>query len=292
MNQHFAHIEAYKNEKGIEVPSHKISFHEWNPEGSETLVCIHSLITNSGDFTYIGDYIDKDFRVIAIDIPGRGDSDWFDNPELYDYDTYIPDMLALFKHLNIEKTHFLGASMGGIIGMVLASKYPDLIESLILNDIGPEIPGRALAKIRKYIGMNIPFPSFDAAKDFLKMAFKNFGITSEAHWDHLTEYNIKLKEDGSFRWKYDLKIAEKIVVNMDNPEDVVFWEVWDQIKSNILLIHGEKSDMLVSSTVDKMSERPNTKVYLIKSAGHPPALHLTEHIKYIESWLMNIKQES
>lgn len=292
MKQHFAHIESYTNEKGQEVPKHKIAFYEFNPEGKETLVCIHSLITNSGDFTYLAKYIDKDFRIIALDVPGRGDSDWFEDAELYDYATYIPDILALMDYLDIKKTHFLGSSMGGIIGMVLATKYPDLIESLILNDIGPEIPGRALAKIRRYIGMDIPFPDFNAAKEFLKIAFKNFGIDSEEYWDHLAEYNTILKEDGFFHWKYDFKIAHKIVVDMENPQDVVFWDVWDQINCDILLIHGEKSDMLLSNVVDKMKAKANTIVYSIENAGHSPALYLEKDIKFIESWLVNIKQNS
>lgn len=290
MNQHFAHIESYINEKNGNVPDHKMAFYEWNPEGKETLVCIHSLITNSGDFAYLGEYIDKNYRVIAIDMPGRGDSDWFDDPDLYYYETYIPNVLALFESLNIQKTHFLGASMGGIIGMLLASKYPDLIESLILNDIGPELPGKALAKVRKYIGMDIPFPDFDASKNFIKLAFKNFGVTEEEHWDSLTKYNMVQKEDGFFHWKYDFGIAKKIIMDTESPEDIVFWEIWDQIKCNILVIHGEKSDMLLSSTVQKMGSRPDTEVYTIENVGHVPVLYSTKHIKHIESWL--IKQKS
>ena len=103
MQTHTAQIEAYKTEN-FAVPAHKITFSEWNPEGSETLICLHSLIANSHDYDFLAAAISKNFRVIAIDMPGRGDSDWFEDSALYNYEVYMADLFAILKILNMENS--------------------------------------------------------------------------------------------------------------------------------------------------------------------------------------------
>ena len=289
MQKQIAEIEAYEVE-GYKVPSHKIAFSDTNPEGKEVLVCVHSLITNSHDFDFLAKGLVGDFRIIAIDMPGRGDSDWFDDDKLYNYDVYVADFLTLMDALGIKKFHFLGISMGGITGMILASKYPHMFKSLILNDIGPHIPGAALAKIRKYVGMKVPMFTEGSARKTIQKVFKYFGISEEYHWDHMLKYNTRKGPLGVLFLNYDPKISTNFVVNMENPQDITFWEIWDKIEVPTLLIHGEKSDILIQETVDKMNERHNIDLYVMRGVGHAPALFDKTEIKYIESWLMNIKQ--
>jgi pimeloyl-ACP methyl ester carboxylesterase len=291
MQIHIAQIEAYKTDN-FEVPAHKIRFSEWNSEGKETLICLHSLIANSHDYDFLGKAISKNFRVIAIDMPGRGDSDWFEDAALYNYEVYIADLFALLKTLNLSEIHILGSSMGGIIGMILASNYPSMVKSLILNDVGPEIPGLSLAKIRRYLAVKFPLPNFETAKKHLQTVFKNFGIVGEEFWDHVTLYNTIKGDDGNLYMKYDTKIAQTFIVDMENPQDVVFWDIWDKISCPTLLIHAINSDILLQKTVDKMNIRHNMSVYVMHDAGHAPALFDKKEINYIDSWLQNIVQNS
>lgn len=289
MQKQIVKIEEYEV-AGYKVPAHKIAFSDSNPEGKEVLVCIHSLITNSHDFDFLAKDISKDFRVIAIDMPGRGDSDWFEDDNLYNYDVYIADFLILMGALKIKKFHFIGISMGGIVGMILAAKYPEMFKSIILNDIGPHIPGKALAKIRKYVGLTVPMITEGSARKTLKKVFKYFGIKTEYHWDHMVKYNTRKGKLGILYLNYDPKISTNFIVDMENPQDITFWEIWNKIKIPTLLIHGEKSDILLQETIDKMNEKNNMDLYTISGVGHAPTLFETTEIKYIESWLTNIKQ--
>lgn len=291
MQKQIAEIEEYEVE-GYKVPRHKIAFSDSNPEGKEVLVCVHSLITNSHDFDFLAKDISKDYRIVAIDMPGRGDSEWFEDGSLYNYEVYISDFLALMDNLGIKKFHFLGVSMGGITGMILASKYPERFHSLILNDVGPHLPGKALAKIRKYLATQVPMPGKTAAKKALQMIFKYFGINADHHWDHMVKYHTRKGKLGFLYLNYDTKISQNFIVDLENPEDVTFWDIWDKITAPTLLIHGEKSDILLQETVDKMNEKHNMDLYIVHGVGHAPALFETKEIKYIESWLMNIKPSS
>lgn len=284
MKQKTAIISAYEVE-GMQIPEHKLAFLDWNDTATNTIICIHGLISNAHDFDFLAEKLSNNFRIIAIDIPGRGNSEWFQDKNLYQYSVYIADVLALLKSLNITSVDWIGTSMGGIMGMMIAASHPSIIKSLILNDIGPEIPGKALAKMRKYVGISPNFLDFDTAKKHLQLIYKNFGITQNEHWDHLTKHTTFKGDDGIYRLKYDLQIAETFIVDLINPQDIIFWDLWDKITCNILLIHGERSDILLSSTVDQMKQRPKTSIYLIKGAGHAPALVGKEEIDYINEWL-------
>jgi pimeloyl-ACP methyl ester carboxylesterase len=274
--------------ENLVVPEHKLAFLDWNSESSNTVICVHGLIANAHDFDYLAEKLSLEFRVISIDIAGRGSSDYFDNQLLYTYPVYIADTLVLLESLGIDTIHWIGTSMGGIMGMIMASSYPHMIRSLVLNDIGPEIPGNALAKIRKYVGIDISFPNITAAKKHIQMLYKNFGVLDDEHWDHLVQHTITQQSNGMYKLNYDTKIAETFVVNMENPEDVEFWDIWHKIICPTLLIHGIDSDILLQSTVDKMSLMHSMNLYKIHDAGHAPALVEDDDIDHIYDWLQNI----
>ena len=286
MKQKTANIGSY-NIEGTNVPEHKLAFLDWNGSASDTVVCMHGLISNAHDFDYLAEKLAENFRIISIDMPGRGDSDWFEDKSLYQYPVYIADIFALLKSLGIKEVDWIGTSMGGVAGMAIAADHSHIIKSLILNDIGPEIPGKALAKMRKYVGMSPAFPNFTAAKKHLQMIYKNFGVVDDAHWEHLTEHTTFIDDTGAYRLKYDPQIAQTFTVDVDNPEDIVFWDIWDKITCPTLLIHGIESDILLQSTVDKMSSRHNMDLYKMHDAGHAPALFDSEEIDYIYEWLKN-----
>lgn len=284
MIQNSAIIAEYEIDN-LTVPEHKIAFVEWNPSAKRTIICMHGLISNSRDFDYLAVKLASEFRVISLDMPGRGDSDWFDNKSLYQYPVYISDILALLKSLNITEVDWIGTSMGGVTGIALAAEYANLIKSLVLNDIGPEIPGKALAKMRKYIGMSPAFDNFAHAKRHLQMIYKNFGVVDDEHWDHLVNHTTYIDENKKYRLKYDPQISETFKIDINNPQDVIFWDLWEKIKCPILLIHGTQSDILLQHTVDRMAASDNIEIYKMHDAGHAPALVDDEEIEHIYAWL-------
>jgi len=284
MNQKIATIASY-NVENLTIPEHKLAFVDWNESAKNTVVCMHGLISNSRDFDYLAAKLLSDFRVISIDMPGRGDSDWLQDKSLYQYPVYIADILALLKSLDISQVDWIGTSMGGVAGMSLAADYPDMIRSLVLNDIGPEIPGKALAKMRKYIGMSPAFSDLASAKRHLQVIYKNFGVVDDEHWDHLINHTTYIDENKKYKLKYDPQIAETFTVNQENPEDIIFWDLWNKIRCPTLLIHGTQSDILLQSTVDKMAKRHNMDIYKMYDVGHAPALVDNEEIEHIYQWL-------
>ena len=139
--------------------------------------------------------------------------------------------------------------------------------------------------MRKYVGMSPAFQDLAMAKRHLQMIYKNFGVVDDEHWNHLVQHTTYIDKDKKYRLKYDPQIAETFLVNQENPEDIIFWDLWDKITCPTLLIHGTQSDILLQSTVDKMETRHNMDTYKMYDVGHAPALVDDEEIEHIYQWL-------
>ena len=267
------------------IPKHKISYVEFgDPQNRNVMVCAHSLTGNAHDFDKIAKELSKNYRVISINYPGRGDSENFKKANHYNYTTYTKDTLFFFKRLNIKKPIWLGTSMGGIIGMVLASKYKNIFKALILNDIGAFIGATPLIKIGSYAKKTVLLDDLASAKEHLKLIYAQIGIRDEEDWDYLTKYSVISTFGGKYKMNYDPAITNGIK-NASNQEDVKLWHVWNKIKCRILVIHGMKSQILTKSTIKKMKETKIFDLYEIKYAGHAPSLMNHEEIDYVKSWL-------
>ena len=136
-----------------------------------TIVCVHGVTRISHDFDVLARQLSRKYRVICPDIVGRGNSDWFGNKENYNFIQYCSDINALFAHLHINRVHFIGTSMGGLIGMILAAMAHTPIDSLIINDIGPDIKRTELRRMGEYIG-NAPIFTSKEYYDYYKSVYR------------------------------------------------------------------------------------------------------------------------
>lgn len=276
------------------IPKHNLSYIQWgDPNNTDVVICVHGLTRNAKDFEYLGKELAKDFKVIAIDLPGRGNSSWLANKNHYNYNTYVKDIMLFLKQMKFRSVHFIGTSMGGIIGMALATYYSKYIRSIVINDIGPELPRKTVKRIEKYVNLDISFPTKDIAKDHMKKIFKNFGIREEKDWDHITENSIRLCQDNKYRLSYDPNILEgtslrKTESESKNSEEFVnLWYLWKNVKCPSLLIHGTESDILLKKTIDKMYFYRNFDLHEIENTGHAPALIYKKDIDIIHNWLIS-----
>ncbi len=141
---------------------HQLAYWEWpGPPGARTVLCVHGLTRNGRDFDALAEALSAEVRVICPDFPGRGQSAWLKEPGDYGYPLYLADMAALIARLDVETVDWVGTSMGGLTGMLLAAQPGAPIRRLVVNDIGPLIAKEGLARIGSYVGRD---PSFaDAA---------------------------------------------------------------------------------------------------------------------------------
>lgn len=269
------------------IPSHVISYLEFgDPANENILVCAPGLTRNAHDFDKLALSLSDKFRVISISYPGRSTSDYFKNPGHYNYYVYVKDTLLFLQKLNIKKPIWLGTSMGGIIGMILASRYKNIFKAMIINDVGPVISYGALNKIKKYAGQTHFFNDLDSCKEHLKLIYSQFGIKSEEDWDYMTKYSFHKNAAGLYQMSYDSAITSGIRIDKKNHKlDVILWEIWHKLTCRILLIHGATSEILTNSTIEQMKAIRDFDLYNVSYAGHAPSLTASDQIDFIKNWL-------
>lgn len=264
---------------------HKIAYVEWGDENNpRVLICVHGLTRNSRDFDFLAKSLARDYRVICPDLIGRGESDYMGTPIIYNFAQYLSDMTAFLTHLTVHNVHWLGTSLGGIIGMMLAAQPHSPIKSLILNDIGMIIPNVALQRLETYVHNIDAFENFEEARTYFQTVLSPFGRLEPEKWDHITKYGTRQRDNGKFYLTYDPAIGE-ICVNKATPS-LHLNVFWQSIRCPSFVLRGEDSDFLLPDIVKKMVYlQPHTKVETIPYCGHAPSLMIPEQIQIVEGWL-------
>jgi pimeloyl-ACP methyl ester carboxylesterase len=275
------------------VPRHRLSYLEFGDSSNEQVVfCVHGLSRNAHDFDYLANALSKDFRVIAVSMPGRGSSEWFKDAKYYNYHTYIHDIRHILKTLKIPSVHFIGTSMGGLIGMALATYYSKHIRTLVINDVGPEVPKATLSRMEKYLNADPAFSTISDAKTHMKTILKYFGITEEEHWEHVTKYSTVMRGDGKYGMHYDKRVLQGKSEERKSPsrhhdsQFIDLWHLWYKVRCPVLLIHGANSDILVGSTITKMRSIRDFDLYTIPDSGHAPALFVKRDTDAVHKWII------
>jgi len=266
---------------------HRMAYTEWgDPANPKVLVCVHGLSRVGRDFDDLALALADDYRVVCPDIVGRGKSDWLTDPKHYMPPQYVSDMVTLIARLNVESVHWVGTSLGGLVGLALAAQAKTPITKLVLNDVGPVLKAVALARIGEYLGSAPHFASFDEAHGYIRAISASFGLKTEAQWKQLTA--TSLKPDGSgFRMHYDPAIAEPFKTANAGTGDVVLWPFYDAVHCPTLLVRGANSDLLDHDTAMEMTRRgPKARLVEIPDVGHAPMFMDADQIAIVRDFLL------
>jgi len=285
-------VSVLPREKRVQCASraglHRIAYVEWGDAANpEVVICVHGLTRCARDFDNLARALAGRYRVICPDVAGRGDSDWLADPMLYQIPQYVSDMVTLIARLDVEQVHWVGTSMGGLIGMALAAQKDAPVAKLVLNDAGPVVAKTALERIGQHLGRAPSFPSVQAAEQLIRAVSAPFGPHTDAEWRFLTEVVLRKNADGSWRLHYDPKIAEPYRKNMPE-KDLEMWDLWDALRCPTLVVRGAQSDLLSKATAEAMRQRgPKAKVVELPGIGHAPTLLHDGQIAIVREFLLS-----
>ena len=257
---------------------HEVVYFEWGGAGeSRVVICVHGVGRNARDFDVLCEALSPTHRVLAIDMPGRGESDWLADPNDYVFPTYLTTLTALVARSGGETVDWVGTSMGGLLGIVMAAQPKSPVGRLVVNDVGPTIELAALERIRSYFGTDPTFATYAEIEQYVRTISAPFGLLTDAQWDHMTRTNVRQRPDGRWGIAYDPGIAVPFRSSAAPPD---LWPVWDAIRQPTLLLRGAKSDLLTAATAADMVRRgPKPTLIEFPHTGHAPMLLSAEQIE-------------
>ena len=267
----------------------RLHYTEWGGDtagAARTVVCVHGLTRNARDFDALaGTLAEAGARVVCVDVAGRGGSDRLTDPADYRVEVYAGHLARLLELLDLRRVAWVGTSMGGLIGMALATAGEhSTIGRLVLNDIGPFVPKAALQPIGAYLGLDLLFPDLAALEQHLRLIHAPFGPLTDQQWAHLARHSARKLPEG-FRLHYDPAI--RIPFAKDAPADMEVWQLYDAVTCPTLVLRGGDSGLLNAATAEEMTRRgPRARLVTFPGVGHAPALMAEGQIAVVREFVL------
>jgi pimeloyl-ACP methyl ester carboxylesterase len=238
------------------------------------LLCLPGLTRNARDFEGLAEALAGEWRVICVDLRGRGDSDYSRASASYNPLQYLEDLGELFAQADLQKVVAIGTSLGGLLTMLLAATSPERLAGAVINDIGPVVDPQGIARIRGYVGQGRSVPTWmHAARALEEVQGENFPEFEIADWLIMAKRCMVLGSNGRIVFDYDMKISEPFAKEGgEAPPDL--WPTWEALAGRpVLVLRGETSDILAAETLQEMARRlPDTETQTVARVGHAPTL--------------------
>jgi pimeloyl-ACP methyl ester carboxylesterase len=255
---------------------------------------VHGLTRQGRDFDTLARALCGEYRVVCPDVVGRGRSDWLADPAAYVIPTYVADMVTLLARLDAQVVDWVGTSMGGLIGLGVASLEGSPVRRLVLNDVGPVIEAAALQRIGSYVGQSGFWPTLEEAADAAWALSQGFGPHTREQWLALTAPQLKpARRDGQdgFTTRVDPGIAvpfRAVTPELAKAGEAMLWQSYDRLRCRTLLLRGAESDLLSADTARAMTQRgPRAKLHEFAGVGHAPTLVQADQIEVLSRFLLS-----
>jgi pimeloyl-ACP methyl ester carboxylesterase len=279
-------------------------------QGDDVIICLPGLTRNSKDFHDLATRLASNYRLLCLDLRGRGQSDHDPKWRHYHPGTYVRDTWKLLDELGISKFIIIGTSLGGLMAMIMSAQQSERIKAIIMNDIGPEIDPAGQARILSYVGKKANVKNWQDAADRSKFIS---GLATpdmpQEFWDKVARNTYRENSDGIPELDIDANIGEAIRKAVKPARILakirktgllkrfsgIYIDPWDSFRTMsmpTLVLRGGISDILSDDIVDRMATvKPDLQRALIPNRGHAPLLDEPESLSAIDGFLENLTCE-
>lgn len=280
-----------------------MAYWSWgDPTATQVVLCVHGLTRQGRDFDRLAQALvarsARPLRVVCPDVAGRGQSEWLPAGAMYQIPQYVSDMLALMGQLHLTapmgQLDWVGTSMGGLIGMVMAGQpglpLPVALRRLVLNDVGPAISWSSVAYMQQYVGRYGQYKDLSEAAAAMRILSRGFGPVPDDVWLEMSSHMVRELPNGAVTLHYDPAIGEPVralSAEAAQAGETVMWSLYDQIQADTLLIRGAESDLLLPETAQAMTERgPRARLLEWPGIGHAPTLTAPDQVNALAGFLL------
>jgi pimeloyl-ACP methyl ester carboxylesterase len=259
---------------------------DFGNDAKPPLVCIHGLSGNAHNFDGLAVHLAPEYHVISLDVRGRGDSQWGASEE-YNPSVYSSDLARLIDTLGFQRVTLIGTSMGGVIAMLYGGGYPERVERMVLNDVGPEVDPAGIKRITASMTTSpAEFASLSEVGAYYRENYPAMRQMREQELLDFVKWAVKPATSGGLRWKMDPAIRNvPRTGSAARPLDM--WVPYARIMAPILVVRGNDSDILARATAQRMCTvlPQQTTIVEVPGVGHAPSLLEPEALSAIKQFL-------
>lgn len=259
----------------------RFHYREWGGTSAPPLILLHGFTGHARTWDHFAESVCSDFRVLAIDQRGHGETDWASD---YAPERRVEDLEAFVGELGLGKFSLLGLSMGGVCAYSYAAKHPETLERLIIVDIAPVLETAGMTRIFTSVRANDVFNHPEEAVEQARLANPR---APEWALRHRVVYNLKRRGDGMWTYCYDVALRQPQSQPAERPDPEPVWQSFGNISCPTLLVRGAESDLLGRPTAERMArEIPNCTLVEVPDAGHSVPLDNPEGFRdAVKGWL-------
>ena len=270
----------------IDLVGYEVSYRKWGQSGLPVVIAVHGMGGQASNFDQIGRQLASDFQVIALDLIGRGLSQWTSQPQnQYCFKVYEQIVLDFVDRLELTEFGWLGVSMGGALGIHMAvGSLRNRINALILNDIGFELDEAVASEIQTAVQVSPRFEKFTELIEFYRSTFGAFGMveSSKRSWKDMALASARRQRDGTWTLQFDPAVAMQLTHHL---EDFQQMQSLSKLTAPILLFRGKLSTVLTDEHARQIEgQNSNSELIEIDGVGHAPLLDRDEDIAAIASF--------
>ena len=286
--------QAERTDEFADVDGVELHYSAWGDPSDPPVVCVHGLSRVGQDFDPLAHELADEYRVLCLDMPGRGLSQWAPEGAAGEWYTgaRMTDLLVgFFDELGIESGRYVGTSMGGKLGMALAAgPLASRITHLVVNDVGPvtaadDEGGEGIQRIIDYLTDPPKFDRLTGLEAYYRETYSTFSEMTDAEWRVFTVGSARRTDEGAFAPAYDPRVVEpwlairgSLLTEWTHADP---WGAWEAIDVPTLVLKGKRSDILADETFAEMRERRPEIETVVVDSGHAPSLNVPEQVEPI-----------
>jgi len=218
--------------------------------GKPKLLVLHGVNTQASYFDEFFPFITADYDIYAPDFRGHGES--FHSSEPYTLSNYAKDISPLIEQVIGEPFFLLGMSLGGRIGLILATQHRNWLKKLAVVDVGPDVDPAGLDRIiQGQAQLPASFASREEVETFYASAYKN---VSPHYIERIIRHGWKRLANGAMVTSYDRQIwnlgRDSFTEDARSLNALV-----PQIEQPVLIIRGGLSDILQAAAAQRFVQQ-------------------------------------
>jgi pimeloyl-ACP methyl ester carboxylesterase len=255
------------SDRYIDADGLRLHYLDWGNAAAPPMLLLHGFSGHAHTWDTFARAMCDQFRVLALDQRGHGDSDWA-RDGAYTVDDHASDISAMHGRLRLGPVVLIGLSMGGRNAIRYTGLHPGDVAKLVIVDIGPDIDPQGAERVRR-MAAEAPeeFASIDDAVAYLRRYATLTSPSAEGALRYRVEHGVKKLPNGRYTWKYDRFLRDQRRERSIPPADL--WPVVRQITVPTLILRGSESDVFSPATAKRMHELiPGSRLVEIAGAGH------------------------